>query len=115
MCTKCVFCMQSAAERKMNLKKESNQVAKALVMLVQITITMLAPILICCAAGVWLNRKFDTTICFLFMMVLGILASFRNFYHLVRGFYEKDLKQENVQQEYFDSMKRERESGQKKD
>ena len=107
--------MQSAAERKMNLKKESNQVAKALVMLVQITITMLAPILICCAAGVWLNRKFDTTICFLFMMVLGILASFRNFYHLVRGFYEKDLKQENVQQEYFDSMKRERESGQKKD
>ena len=49
------------------------------------------------------------------MMVLGILASFRNFYHLVRGFYEKDLKQENAQQEYFDSMKRERESGQKKD
>ena len=43
------------------------------------------------------------------MMLLGVLAAFRNFYHLVRVFFEDDLKQENAQQEYFDRMKRERE------
>ena len=59
--------------------------------------------------GLWLDERFDTTLCFLVMMLLGVLAAFRNFFQLVRGFYEKDLKRENAQQEYFDSMRRERE------
>lgn len=97
------------------MKKERNNVVKALVMFWQVTITMLSPLLICGCIGFWLNEKFQTTIWFLVMMGLGVLAAFRNFYYLVRGFYAKDLERENAQQEYFDSMKREREKRQGKD
>lgn len=92
------------------MKKENSGVVKALAMLVQIAITMLAPLLVCGWIGLWLNRQFDTSYGFLIMMLLGILTSFRNFFQLVRGFYEKDLKKENAQQEYFDNMKKEREN-----
>lgn len=97
------------------MKKERNTIAKALVMLFQVTITMLSPLLVSGLIGLWLNQKFHTTIWFLIMMGLGILAAFRNFYYLVRGFYEKDLERENAQQEYFDSMKKEREKRRKED
>lgn len=99
----------STEGRKIGLKKNHNNVAKALAMFVQVTITMLSPLLLCGWIGLWLNETFHTTIWFLVMMGLGVLAAFRNFYHLVRGFYEKDLERENAQREYFDSMKRERE------
>lgn len=97
------------------MKKERNNVAKALVMFLQVTITMLSPLLVCGCIGLWLNQTFHTTIWFLVMMGLGVLAAFRNFYYLVRGFYAKDLERENAQQEYFDSMKRERERRQSED
>lgn len=90
--------------------KRRNGVEKALVMFVQVTITMLSPLLICGALGVWLNDKFQTSFWFLGMMFLGIVAAFRNFYHLVRGFYEKDLKEETERQQYFDSMKQQRDA-----
>lgn len=88
--------------------RRKNGLGKVLTMFFQITITMLSPILICGWIGLWLNARLHTTLCFLVMMLLGVLAAFRNFYHLVRGFFEDDLKRENAQQEYFDRMKRER-------
>lgn len=91
------------------MKKENKGIVRAFVMVLQIGLTMLAPLLVCGWIGLWLDERFDTTLCFLVMMLLGVLAAFRNFFQLVRGFYEKDLKRENAQQEYFDSMKRERE------
>lgn len=91
------------------MKKENKGIVRAFVMVLQIGLTMLAPLLVCGWIGLWLDERFDTTLCFLFMMLLGVLAAFRNFFQLVRGFYEKDLKRENAQQEYFDSMRRERE------
>lgn len=107
--------MSGTVGRKIGLKKDHNNIAKALVMFVQVTITMLSPLLVCGCIGLWLNQKFHTTIWFLVMMGLGVLAAFRNFFHLVRGFYEKDLERENAQREYFDSMKREREKRQNED
>ena len=58
---------------------------------------MLAPLLVCGWIGLWLDERFDTTLCFLVMMLLGVLAAFRNFFQLVRGFYEKDLKREGIE------------------
>lgn len=88
--------------------KEWNAVAKALTMLLQVAITMMSPLVVCGVIGYMLNQRFDTTLWFLVMMVLGVMAAFRNFFHLLRGFYEKDLKEEKAKQEYFDSLKRER-------
>lgn len=94
------------------LKKENKGIAKAFIMILQIGLTMLAPLLVCGWIGLWLDEKLDTTLGFLIMMFLGVLAAFRNFFQLVRGFYEKDLKRENAQQEYFDNLKRQGEKKQ---
>lgn len=99
-------------ERKRMLKKENKGIAKAFIMILQIGLTMLAPLLVCGWIGLWLDEKLDTTLGFLIMMLLGVLAAFRNFFQLVRGFYEKDLKRENAKQEYFDNLKRQGEKKQ---
>ena len=90
-------------------------IAKALVMFLQITITMLSPLLVCGWMGYMLDKRFHTTLWFLGLMILGVCASFRNFFHLVRGFYEKDLKDENAKLAYMEDMKRERERRYKED
>lgn len=90
-------------------KGKGNNIGKILTMFLQITITMLSPLLICGALGVWLNNRFHTTLWFLVMMLVGVLAAFRNFFCLVRGFYESDLKREREEQAYFDDMRKERE------
>lgn len=98
-------------ERECNPMKKGkgNNIGKILTMFLQITITMLSPLLICGALGVWLNDRFHTTLWFLVMMLVGVLAAFRNFFCLVRGFYESDLKREREEQAYFDDMRKERE------
>lgn len=95
------------------MKENKGRIIKALVMVTQIACTMLAPLLVCGWVGVWLNEKFHTSIAFLIMMFLGILTGFRNFFCLMRQFYEKDLKQENKELEYFESMRQQREQKKK--
>lgn len=90
------------------MRNENKGIVKAFSMVLQIGLTMLAPLLVCGWFGLWLNEKFQTTIWFLIMLGLGVLAAFRNFFQLMRQFYEKDLKRENKEQEYFESLKRER-------
>ena len=89
--------------------KENKGVIKALVMVTQVACTMLAPLLVCGWVGLWLNEKLHTDIAFLIMMFLGIFTGFRNFFYLMRQFYEKDLKQENKELEYFENMRQQRE------
>lgn len=89
------------------MKNGKNAVAKALVMFVQITITLLAPMLICGWLGLWLNEKLHTDICFLVLLFVGIAAGFRNFYHITRQFYAKDLKQEQEELDYISQLKKE--------
>ena len=89
--------------------KENKSVVRALLMVSQVAVTMLSPLLICGCIGIWLNDKLKTEYGFLFMMILGVLAGFRNFFCLMRQFYEKDLEKENQELEYFESMRRERE------
>ena len=89
--------------------KENKGVIKALVMVTQVACTMLAPLLVCGWGGLWLNEKLHTDLAFLIMMFLGIFTGFRNFFFLMRLFYEKDLKQENKELEYFENMRQQRE------
>lgn len=78
-------------------------------MVTQVPFTMLAPFLVCGWIGLWLNDKLHTDIAFVILMFLGIITGFRNFFYLMRRFYEKDLKKENEELEYFEDMKRQRE------
>ena len=103
------YITNTTEERKMDLRNDNKGIVKAFSMVLQIALTMLAPLLVTGWFGLWLNEKFDTTIWFLVMMGFGVLASFRNFFQLMRQFYEKDLKRENKEQEYFEELKRERE------
>ena len=64
-------------------KKESNEVANALVLIVQIGVTMLVPILLCAIGGAWLDHKLG--------FILGAIAGFQNVYRLVKK-YLKDTK-----------------------
>lgn len=93
--------------------KENKGIIKALVMVTQVAFTMLAPLLVCGWVGLWLNEKLHTDIAFLIMMFVGIITGFRNFFYLMRQFYEKDLKQENKELEYFESMRQQREQEKK--
>lgn len=92
------------------LKNDNRSVAKAFVMILQVGITMLAPMLVCGWFGLWLNDIFHTSWGFLVCMILGILAGFRNFFQMMRQFYEKDLKREIKEQQYFEQLKQESKS-----
>ena len=87
------------------LKNDNKSVAKAFMMILQVGITMLAPLLVCGWFGIWLNDTFHISWGFLVCMILGVLAGFRNFFQLMRQFYEKDLKREIKEQQYFEQLK----------
>ena len=72
-------------------KKESNEVANALVLIVQIGVTMLVPILLCAIGGAWLDHKLGTRWISVLGFVLGAIAGFQNVYRLVKK-YLKDTK-----------------------
>lgn len=73
------------------MKKDQKEVANALVLILQIGVTVLVPILICCAAGVWLDHRLGTKWIMVVGFVLGTAAGFQNVYRLVKR-YLKDTK-----------------------
>ena len=62
--------------------KKHGILARCLVMITQVSITLLAPIILCTAAGVWLDNRFGwhTTIV---LLILGIISGGHSAYVLV--------------------------------
>lgn len=87
------------------MDNRDTKILKSLVMVTQIGITMLVPIFLCAALGIWLNRLFDTQICFLILVFLGIGASFKNVYILTKSFYSEDMKKEHERIKYIQELK----------
>lgn len=83
------------------MKRESRSVIRALTMVSQVGITFLTPIGLCVIIGYYLDKHFKTNYLFIILFFFGVLAAFRNVYHLTRSFYEKDLKRENEELEYW--------------
>ncbi|SET09229.1 AtpZ/AtpI family protein [[Clostridium] polysaccharolyticum] len=83
------------------MKKENRSVFKAWVMVTQVGITFLTPIGLCVIAGYYLDKHFKTSCWFIILFFLGVLAAFRNVYVMTKSFYEKDLKRENEELEYW--------------
>lgn len=86
-------------------KKKDTLVRQALVMVTQVGISMMTPILLCGVLGFYLDRWLATGYWFVILIILGILAAFRNVYLLMRKFYAKDLEKEKQQLQYEKELK----------
>ena len=71
--------------------KYKKDVYHSLAMVTQIGISMLAPIVLCVAAGYWMDKKFGwyTTVP---LLILGILAGGRNTWPLLQEMTKEDGK-----------------------
>ena len=70
------------------MKKENREIANALIMILQISITMLVPILICSLGGAWLDGRFGTKWIGVVGFFLGAIAGFQNVYRLVKRYFK---------------------------
>lgn len=72
--------------------KKRGVVARCLLMVTQVSITLLAPIILCTAAGVWLDTRYGwhTTVVFL---ILGVIAGGKNAYTLVSHMIKETERQ----------------------
>ena len=62
--------------------KYKKSVFKSLAMISQVSISMIVPIALCVALGLWIDSKFDTY-WVIPLMFLGMAAGFRNVYRMV--------------------------------
>lgn len=89
----------------MSATKKDHAVKKALLMVSQVGISMITPVLLCGLLGRYLDGRFNTSFWFIFLVILGIIAAFRNVYLMLLKFYQKDLIEENKQQQYEKELK----------
>lgn len=75
--------------------KIDKNIFRSLALINQIGISMLVPIFLSIYVGnqldKWMNANYFTIV----FLILGILAAFRNVYHLTKGFYKNDKRKEN--------------------
>ena len=91
-------------------KKEKRKIVKAIFLITQLGFNMLVTIFLSTWFGRFLDQKLGTGFLMIIFLILGILAAYRNAYTMTKAFYAKDKTREEKEQEYFDSLKRERES-----
>lgn len=71
-------------------KGDNRIVYQSLVMVTQFGLNMLVPICAMSAAGVWLDRKFDTSFLTILFFVAGAVAGGQNVYRMARRMYDGD-------------------------
>ena len=81
-------------------------IVKSLMMVSQISISMLVPIFLCLLLGNWLNGLCATVYFVPVFLFLGIGASIRNVYILTKSFYAKDKKKEDEELAYIENLKK---------
>ncbi|MDE7298223.1 MAG: AtpZ/AtpI family protein, partial [Lachnospiraceae bacterium] len=89
-------------------KPKELSVGKAILMITQIGISMLAPIFVGGLIGHWLDRLTGAGFLFLIFLLFGFLAAFRNVYRLTKPFYADDLQREKQEQAYWRELEQER-------
>ena len=70
------------------MKKENREIANALILILQISITMLVPILLCSLGGAWMDGKLGTKWIGVVGFILGVIAGFQNVYRLVKRYFK---------------------------
>ena len=70
-------------------QKDRQQTMKMLTLVTQFGFSMLAPILLCFFAGLWLDKLFRTNFIMIVLFFVGAIAGFRNVYVLATGSMSK--------------------------
>lgn len=71
--------------------KYKKEVFRSFAIITQLGISIMVPIFLCLAIGLYLDKKFDT--CFTIpLLILGILAGGRNAYILAKGVLNENSK-----------------------
>lgn len=66
---------------------------KYLALVGQVGLLMAIPIFFCVFVGIWLDKTFGTNPLFLVIFILlGVMAAFRNLFHVVLGSFNDDKK-----------------------
>lgn len=68
--------------------KYNRNVYQALTMITQYGINMLVPVFLCSFAGMFLDRKLDTSFWTIVLFFVGTLAGFTNIFRFARRIYE---------------------------
>lgn len=83
-----------------------NKIARSLMMISQIGISMLVPIFLCLFFGVKLNEWLETKLFVPVFLFLGMGAAIRNVYYITKSFYAKDKKREDDELAYIENLKK---------
>ena len=81
-------------------------IAGSLMMISQISISMLVPIFLCLFFGIKLNAWLETKLFVPVFLFLGMGAAIRNVYYLTKSFYAKDKKREDDELAYIENLKK---------
>ncbi len=73
---------------------KKNDLVKYLMLISQVSFSMLAPIILTVAAGVFLNNRFDKPYIVPIALFLGMAASFRNTWLLLKSYMGKKSEEE---------------------
>lgn len=84
---------------------KDRKVLRSFAMISQIGISMMVPIFLCGVIGRWLTRLTHQELWFVFLLVVGIGAAFRNVYIVTRSFYAKDLEEEHKRMQHLEELK----------
>lgn len=72
--------------------KNKKSVFQAFTMVIQFSLNMLVPIVMCTLFGVWLGEKFNIPIITVPLFLIGALAGFRNIFFMAKKIYQDDNK-----------------------
>lgn len=73
-------------------RKYDKSVYQSLALITQFGINMLVPVFLCSFAGIWLDKKFDTSFWMILLFFVGALAGFRNIYIMAKRVYDSKDK-----------------------
>ncbi len=67
--------------------KDTNKVAKAFILVLQIGITMIVSIALCGGVGYYIDHRFGTSL-MVFFIALGVISGYRGVYSLIMQFID---------------------------
>ena len=85
---------------------KNGAVARSLMMISQISLSMLVPIFLCLFFGIKLNEWLEAKIYVPVFLFLGMGAAVRNVYQLTKSLYAKDKKREDDELAYIENLKK---------
>ena len=86
--------------------RKKNKIAESLMMISQISISMMVPIFLCLFFGIKLNEWLETKFFVPVFLFLGMGAAIRNVYYITKSFYAKDKKREDDELAYIENLKK---------